>query len=76
VQVSNSFIINLAVSDILVGLLVTPIALVQQLHGRWVFSRQLCDFWISVDVICCTASIANLCAISYDRYNAITEPLR
>lgn len=73
---SNSFVINLAVSDILVGTLVTPIALAYQLHGQWIFSKILCDFWVSVDVICCTASITNLCAISYDRYNAITEPLR
>ncbi|KAL8567942.1 hypothetical protein ACOMHN_059064 [Nucella lapillus] len=75
-KVSNSFVINLAVSDILVGTLVTPIALVYQLHSQWTFSKPLCDFWVSVDVTCCTASITNLCAISYDRYNAITEPLR
>ncbi|XP_076461761.1 5-hydroxytryptamine receptor 1A-alpha-like [Babylonia areolata] len=75
-KVSNSFIINLAVSDVLVGVLVTPIALLYQLHGHWVFSRQLCHVWVSMDVICCTASITSLCAISYDRYNAITSPLR
>ncbi|PVD29661.1 hypothetical protein C0Q70_08916 [Pomacea canaliculata] len=75
-KVSNSFVINLAVSDILVGTLVTPIALAYQLHGEWIFSRSLCDFWVSVDVTCCTASITNLCAISYDRYNAITQPLK
>lgn len=75
-KVSNSFVINLAVSDILVGTLVTPIALLYQLHDAWVFSKVLCDFWISVDVTCCTASITNLCVISYDRYNAITQPLK
>lgn len=75
-KVGNTFIINLAVSDILVGTLVTPMALAYQLIGEWKFGRPFCDFWISMDVICCTASIANLCVISYDRFNAITQPLR
>ena len=68
--------LNLALSDILVATLVTPVALVYQLNGEWFFTQLLCDLWISVDITCCTASIANLCAISYDRYNAIKSPLQ
>ncbi|KAL8613347.1 hypothetical protein ACOMHN_052586 [Nucella lapillus] len=76
-KVSNSFIMNLAVSDVLVGVLVMPLALLYHLHGHhWALSLPLCHFWVSMDVICCTASIASLCAISYDRYCAITRPLR
>ncbi|OWF38298.1 5-hydroxytryptamine receptor 1D-like [Mizuhopecten yessoensis] len=75
-RVGNIFIVNLAVSDILVGAIVSPLSLVYQITGEWPFGRQLCDLWISVDIICCTASILNLCVISYDRYNAISQPLK
>lgn len=74
-RVGNIFIVSLALSDILVGLCVTPFALVYQLQGVWNFGSVFCDFWISMDIICCTASIVNLCVISYDRYNAISQPL-
>lgn len=44
--------------------------------GYWVFGAQFCDTWIAVDVMCSTASILNLCAISLDRYIHIKDPLR
>ncbi|KAH9427010.1 hypothetical protein DERP_015338 [Dermatophagoides pteronyssinus] len=36
----------------------------------------LCHFWISCDVMCCTASILHLCCVAIDRFWAITRPLR
>ena len=75
-KVGNSFIVSLALSDLLVGVVVTPFALAYELLGDWPLGAHLCDLWVSMDVICCTASIINLCIISFDRYNAITRPLR
>jgi hypothetical protein len=34
----------------------------------WELPFLMCDIYISVDVICSTASILNLVAISFDRY--------
>ena len=35
--------------------------------GVWNFSRVCCDVFVTLDVMMCTASILNLCAISIDR---------
>lgn len=41
----------------------------------WVFGDLWCRIWLAVDVWMCTASILNLCAISLDRYVAVTRPV-
>lgn len=35
--------------------------------GSWSAGRILCEIWISLDILLCTASILSLCAISLDR---------
>ncbi|XP_071441602.1 5-hydroxytryptamine receptor 1-like, partial [Hetaerina americana] len=71
----NYLLVSLAVSDLCVALLVMPMALLYEVLGRWSFGPVVCDLWVSFDVLSCTASILNLCAISVDRYLAITKPL-
>lgn len=41
----------------------------------WIFGDIWCSIWLAVDVWMCTASILNLCAISLDRYLAVTRPV-
>lgn len=72
---SNYLLVSLAVSDLCVAVLVMPTALLSDVLGKWNFGTVFCDVWVSFDVISCTASILNLCAISVDRYWAITKPL-
>ncbi|CAL8109985.1 unnamed protein product [Orchesella dallaii] len=72
----NYLLVSLAVSDLFVALIVMPFAMVFELNeATWPLSNGLCDLWVSADVLSCTASILNLCAISVDRYQAITRPL-
>jgi len=71
--VANYLIASLAVADLLVAALVMPLAVVKEVSARWFLGRELCDAWVTFDVICCTSSILHLVAISLDRYWAVTR---
>lgn len=73
--VQNFFIVSLAVADLTVAVLVLPFNVVNMMIGRWIFGIHLCKLWLTCDVLCCTSSILNLCAIALDRYWAITDPI-
>ena len=66
-QLSNLLFISLAVADLLLSALVMPFAIVNDLSGEWMFGKDYCNLWISTDVMCCTASIISLFAISLER---------
>ncbi|VDK73406.1 unnamed protein product [Litomosoides sigmodontis] len=66
-------IFSLAIADLLVGLIVTPLGAWSTVTRAWTFGVELCDFWISVDVLVCTSSILHLVAIALDRYWSITD---
>ncbi|XP_036409749.1 5-hydroxytryptamine receptor 2B-like [Megalops cyprinoides] len=74
---TNYFLMSLAVADLLVGLLVMPIALVTVLfNSGWPLPEFLCPIWLFLDVLFSTSSIMHLCAISLDRYIAIKKPIQ
>ncbi|XP_062316094.1 5-hydroxytryptamine receptor 6 [Osmerus eperlanus] len=73
---SNCFLVSLFLSDLMVALVVMPPAMLNVLCGAWVLWPGFCPVWQSFDVMCCSASILNLCVISLDRYLLIISPLR
>lgn len=74
-SVPNIFIVSLAVADLMVAIGVLPLNVVYNVTGVWLFGGVVCKLWLTCDVLCCTASILNLCAIALDRYRAITQPI-
>lgn len=72
--IANSFLVSLAVADLLVAVLVMPFNALQQVAGRWPFGPVVCDVFNANDVLFSTASLLHLCCISVDRYVAVTDP--
>ncbi|CAO2592701.1 5-hydroxytryptamine receptor 1A [Lemmus lemmus] len=74
-NVANYLIGSLAVTDLMVSVLVLPMAALYQVLNKWTLGQVTCDLFIALDVLCCTSSILHLCAIALDRYWAITDPI-
>lgn len=74
--VTNYFIVNLAMADLLLSIIVLPFSASLEVLGCWVFGRVFCNIWAAVDVLCCTASILSLCIISIDRYIGVKHCLK
>lgn len=74
-NVANMYMVSLAVADIAVSVFVMPFNVIYTIRGKWDFGLFLCKGWLTCDILCCTASILNLCAIAIDRYQAIHDPI-
>eukprot|EP00057_Strongylocentrotus_purpuratus_P008508 XP_011662982.1 PREDICTED: histamine H2 receptor-like [Strongylocentrotus purpuratus] len=75
-NVTNMFIVSLAVADLMLAVLVQPFSGLMELRNqRWSFGAIVCNLYVSFDVQLCTASILHLFAISIDRYIAISDPM-
>lgn len=74
-NVANYLIGSLAVTDLMVSVLVLPMAALYQVLDKWTLGQEVCDLFIALDVLCCTSSILHLCAIALDRYWTITDPI-
>ncbi|XP_074643997.1 putative G-protein coupled receptor No18 [Tubulanus polymorphus] len=74
-NVQNFFIVSLACADLAVAILVMPFNIINFILEYWIFGNVFCNVWLTCDVLCCTASILNLCAIATDRYWAIHDPI-
>ena len=74
--VTNIYIVSLACSDLLLGICVLPYSASYEVLDFWPFGDTWCSIWLAIDVLLCTASILNLCAISLDRFLAVTSPIK
>ncbi|XP_070796215.1 histamine H3 receptor [Pituophis catenifer annectens] len=70
---NNYFLLNLAISDFLVGAFCIPLYVPYVLTGRWAFGKSFCKLWLVMDYLLCTTSVFNIVLISYDRFISVTR---
>ena len=73
--VTNIFIGNLAIADILIGALAIPFQFVAALLQKWVLPHFMCAFCPFVQIVSVNVSIFTLAAIAADRYLVVVHPL-
>ncbi|XP_028331800.1 melanopsin-A-like [Gouania willdenowi] len=72
---SNIFIINLAVTDLLMCLTQTPIFFITSMHKHWIFGKKGCELYAFCGALFGICSMMTLMVIAVDRYVVITRPL-
>ncbi|KAL7855379.1 hypothetical protein AOLI_G00189830 [Acnodon oligacanthus] len=75
-HVTSVLIINLAISDFLVGIGVMPFVALSIMNNGWVNCNDLCLYVGYTSSVYCTASVLTLAAIALDRYYSIVDCLR
>ncbi|XP_063697086.1 dopamine receptor 2 [Culicoides brevitarsis] len=75
-NVTNYFLMSLAITDLMVAILVMPLGILTLVKGYFPLHSIHCLAWICLDVLFCTASIMHLCTISIDRYLSLRYPMR
>ncbi|OWF51634.1 beta-3 adrenergic receptor-like [Mizuhopecten yessoensis] len=73
--VFNIYVINLAVTDLLVAVTAMSFYTTETVLGYWPFGEFLCGVWIFVDYGMTFASVFTLIAISVDRFWSVTWSL-
>ncbi|EDW05723.2 uncharacterized protein Dmoj_GI10925 [Drosophila mojavensis] len=74
--ITNLFLLNLAISDMLLGVLCMPVTLVGTLLRNFIFGEFLCKLIQFSQAASVAVSSWTLVAISCERYYAICHPLR
>uniref|UniRef100_A0A6J0SMG4 Neuropeptide FF receptor 1-like n=1 Tax=Pogona vitticeps TaxID=103695 RepID=A0A6J0SMG4_9SAUR len=72
--VTNLFILNLAISDLLVGIFCVPTTLMDNLITGWPFNQVVCTVSGLVQGTSVSASVFTLVAIAMDRFHCIVLP--
>ncbi|XP_015372967.1 PREDICTED: neuropeptide FF receptor 2-like [Diuraphis noxia] len=75
-NVTNYFIVNLAVADILVLVFCLPATLLSNIYVPWILGSWMCKIVPYVQGVSVAASVYSLIAVSVDRFLAIWYPLK
>uniref|UniRef100_A0A3B4TF41 Opsin 4 n=1 Tax=Seriola dumerili TaxID=41447 RepID=A0A3B4TF41_SERDU len=72
---ANMFIINLAITDLLMCVTQTPIFFTTSMNKRWIFGEKGCEIYAFCGALFGICSMITLTVIAVDRYFVITRPL-
>ncbi|CAI5638283.1 unnamed protein product [Oreochromis niloticus] len=72
---TNTLLLSLAMSDLLVGLLVMPIEGLRYIETCWLLGRLMCALSPYLSYCLLSVSLGSMVLISVDRYIAICDPL-
>ncbi|XP_021024235.1 gastrin/cholecystokinin type B receptor isoform X2 [Mus caroli] len=74
--VTNTFLLSLAVSDLLLAVACMPFTLLPNLMGTFIFGTVICKAVSYLMGVSVSVSTLNLAAIALERYSAICRPLQ
>ncbi|XP_067889063.1 cholecystokinin receptor-like [Heterodontus francisci] len=74
--VTNSFLLSLALSDLMVAVFCMPFTLIPNLLGDFIFGQAMCKITAYFMGISVSVSTFSLVAIAIERYSAICNPLK
>ncbi|XP_053936748.1 gastrin/cholecystokinin type B receptor [Cuculus canorus] len=74
--VTNSFLLSLALSDLMLALCCMPFTLIPNLMGTFVFGEVVCKLMAYLMGVSVSVSTFSLVAIAIERYSAICKPLQ
>ena len=75
-NITGAFVANLAVADLLQGIVGMPFVMGSSIADDWVFGRAFCEINGLTNMLFCVTSMMTLGAVSIDRYLSILHPLR
>ncbi|XP_069678709.1 QRFP-like peptide receptor [Periplaneta americana] len=74
-SVTNYFLVNLSVADLLVTVICMPVAISQAVIKLWLYGEFMCKVTYYLQGVSVGASVFTITAMSIDRYLAIRHPM-
>ena len=74
-KVGNSFIVSLAVADLMAAIVPMPLSMMQNMFDFFQLEKTVCFLFLGTDYFLFVSSVLNICCISLDRFLAIRDPL-